>query len=79
MQVLIISDFLMHPINGIEFVNELRRLSDVPVIMITGFLSDIFENYMLIDNIFFLHKPFDFEQIKYYIKCALEIKNIRII
>ena len=57
---LVITDFLMPILNGIEFVRQLRSLQpQIPIIFITGFLSAISDKKIIDEVAEILAKPFD--------------------
>ena len=57
---LVITDFLMPMLNGIEFVDQLRSLQpQMPVIFITGYLSAISDKKIVDDVAEILAKPFE--------------------
>jgi CheY-like chemotaxis protein len=57
---LVITDFLMPMLNGIEFVDQLRSLQpQMPVILITGYLSAISDKKIVDDVAEILVKPFE--------------------
>jgi CheY-like chemotaxis protein len=57
---LVITDFLMPMLNGIEFVDQLRSLQpQMPVIFITGYLSAISDKKIVDEVAEILAKPFE--------------------
>ena len=57
---LVITDFLMPMLNGIEFVDQLRSLKpQMPVIFITGYLSAISDKKIVDEVAEILAKPFE--------------------
>ena len=57
---LVITDFLMPVLNGIEFVDQLRSLQpQMPVIFITGYLSAISDKKIVDEVAEILAKPFE--------------------
>jgi len=57
---LVITDFLMPILNGIEFVRQLRSLQpQIPVIFITGYLSAISDKKIIDEVAEILAKPFE--------------------
>jgi CheY-like chemotaxis protein len=57
---LVITDFLMPMLNGIEFVDQLRSLQpQMPVIFITGYLSAIADKKIVDEVAEILAKPFE--------------------
>ena len=57
---LVITDFLMPMLNGIEFVDQLRSLKpQMPIIFITGYLSAISDKKIVDEVGEILAKPFE--------------------
>lgn len=57
---LVITDFLMPILNGIEFVKQLRSLQpQIPIIFITGYLSAISDKKIIDEVAEILAKPFE--------------------
>jgi CheY-like chemotaxis protein len=57
---LVITDFLMPRVNGIEFVEQLRSLQpQMPIIFITGYLSAISDKKIVDEVAEILAKPFE--------------------
>ena len=57
---LVITDFLMPMLNGIEFVEQLRSLQpQIPIILITGYLSAISDKKIVDEVAEILAKPFE--------------------
>ena len=57
---LVITDFLMPILNGIEFVRQLRSLQpQIPVIFITGYLSAVSDKKIIDEVAEILAKPFE--------------------
>jgi len=57
---LVITDFLMPILNGIEFVRQLRSLQpQIPIIFITGYLSAISDKKIIDEVAEILAKPFE--------------------
>lgn len=57
---LVITDFLMPMLNGIEFVEQLRSLQpQIPIIFITGYLSAISDKKIVDEVAEILAKPFE--------------------
>ena len=57
---LVITDFLMPMLNGIEFVDQLRSLQpQMPVIFITGYFSAISDKKIVDEVAEILAKPFE--------------------
>ena len=57
---LVITDFLMPMLNGIEFVDQLRSLQpQMPVFFITGYLSAISDKKIVDEVAEILAKPFE--------------------
>ena len=57
---IVITDFLMPMLNGIEFVDQLRSLQpQMPVIFITGYLSAISDKKIVDEVAEILAKPFE--------------------
>ena len=57
---LVITDFLMPMLNGIEFVDQLRSLKpQMPIIFITGYLSAISDKKIVDEVTEVLAKPFE--------------------
>jgi CheY-like chemotaxis protein len=57
---LVITDFLMPMLNGIEFVEQLRSLHpQLPIIFITGYLSAISDKKIVDEVAEILAKPFE--------------------
>jgi two-component system response regulator CpxR len=57
---LIISDIKMPVMNGIEMLKEIRKSSQIPIILMSGANSDDLKKFELngMENILFLPKPF---------------------
>jgi CheY-like chemotaxis protein len=57
---LVITDFLMPMVNGIQFVEQLRSLQpQMPIIFITGYLSAISDKKIVDEVAEILAKPFE--------------------
>jgi CheY-like chemotaxis protein len=57
---LVITDFLMPILNGIEFVKQLRSLQpQIPIIFMTGYLSAISDKKIVDEVAEILAKPFE--------------------
>ena len=57
---LVITDFLMPMLNGIEFVEQLRSLQpQIPIIFMTGYLSAISDKKIVDEVAEILAKPFE--------------------
>jgi CheY-like chemotaxis protein len=57
---LVITDFLMPILNGIEFVKQLRSLQpQIPIIFMTGYLSAISDKKIIDEVAEILAKPFE--------------------
>jgi CheY-like chemotaxis protein len=62
---LVITDFMMPKLNGIEFVEHLHSLQPrIPIIFITGFLSVISSKTILDDVAEVLAKPFELDVLR---------------
>jgi CheY-like chemotaxis protein len=62
---LVITDFMMPKLNGIEFVEHLHSLQlRIPIIFITGFLSVISSKTILDDVAEVLAKPFELDVLR---------------
>ena len=62
---LVITDFVMPKLNGIEFVERLHSLQpSLPILFITGYLSIISDKTMLNDVAGILGKPFELETLR---------------
>jgi serine phosphatase RsbU (regulator of sigma subunit) len=77
---LIISDFLMPGMNGLEFLGEVRKTCpEIPLILLTGYADK--ENAIRAINevgLFqYLEKPWDNEQLKLVIRNALTNKSLK--
>jgi two-component system cell cycle sensor histidine kinase/response regulator CckA len=55
----IVSDLNMPGGDGVAFAEAIRRISDVPIIFITGFRDDFKRRLRAISNVTTLRKPFD--------------------
>ena len=70
---LVITDFLMPMLNGIEFVDQLRSLQpQVPVIFITGYLSAISDKKIVDEVAEILAKPFEPSVLRSSVRRLLE-------
>lgn len=77
---MVISDFLMPDMNGLEFLREVKRLfPEVPRLMLTGYADK--ENAIRAINEVglyqYLEKPWDNDQLKIVIRNGLEQSNLR--
>jgi CheY-like chemotaxis protein len=75
---LIFTDYHMPNVNGYEFVKMLREGNNIsnkcPVILITGFSPDFNPEENVWKDVFLIEKPFNFDNIKFLIKCTLKNK-----
>ena len=70
---LVITDFLMPMLNGIEFVDQLRSLQpQMPVIFITGYLSAISDKKIVDEVAEILAKPFELNVLRSSVRRLLD-------
>ena len=70
---LVITDFLMPMLNGIEFVDQLRSLQpQMPVIFITGYLSAISDKKIVDEVEEILAKPFELNVLRSSVRRLLD-------
>jgi len=60
---LVITDLNMPTLDGYEVVREIRRSSDVPIIVITGFRKEFSQEIREMPNILLCEKPFKFSNL----------------
>ena len=68
---LVVSDLNMPGGDGVALADAIRRVSDVPIIFITGFREDYKRRMRLIPNVTTLRKPFDSRVLTDLITAAL--------
>lgn len=56
---LIITDLNMPGIDGIELVNQFKTLSNVPIIVVTGFEKEYLDQLNQFEDLSILQKPFE--------------------
>jgi CheY-like chemotaxis protein len=70
---LVITDFLMPMLNGIEFVEQLRSLQpQMPIIFITGYLSAISDKKIVDEVAEILAKPFELNVLRSSVRRLLD-------
>ena len=70
---LVITDFLMPMLNGIEFVDQLRSLQpQMPIIFITGYLSAISDKKIVDEVAEILSKPFELNVLRSIVRRLLD-------
>ncbi|MCA9293333.1 MAG: response regulator [Phycisphaerales bacterium] len=60
---LVITDLNMPALDGVELTRSIRQVSQVPIVIITGFHADFKRNLRNISNVTVLQKPFDIAQL----------------
>jgi CheY-like chemotaxis protein len=69
---LVITDFLMPMVNGIQFVEQLRSLQpQMPIIFITGYLSAISDKKIVDEVAEILAKPFELNVLRSSVRRVL--------
>jgi CheY-like chemotaxis protein len=70
---LVITDFLMPMLNGIEFVKQLRSLQpQMPIIFITGYLTAISDKKIVDEAAEILAKPFELNVLRSSVRRLLD-------
>ncbi len=69
---LIITDLNMAAGDGVTLVETIRRTSQTPVIIVTGFERQYTERMRSLGNIAVIRKPFDFDELLDTIEAALQ-------
>jgi len=70
---LVITDMVMPDINGLDLLKEIKKLdSNIPVVIITGFGSEVIEEAIQAGADGYIEKPFKIEDIKNILE-----KNLR--
>ena len=70
---LVITDFLMPMLNGIEFVKQLRSLQpQMPIIFITGYLTAISDKKIVDEVAEILAKPFELNVLRSSVRRLLD-------
>lgn len=74
---IIITDWKMPRMSGVEFLRQLRGTSGLnemkPVIMISGYKPNLDAEDKTWENVLFMDKPLDFSRLRYFVKCALRV------
>jgi DNA-binding response OmpR family regulator len=72
---LIITDLRMQTGDGIALIEAIRRISQTPVIIVTGFASEYADRVRFLNNVAMVSKPFDSRVLVELIDKALDICN----
>lgn len=72
---LIITDLKMDAGDGVAMIQSIRRVSQAPVIIITGFAGEYADRVRFLDNVALLSKPFDRQVLIDLVENALDVKN----
>lgn len=79
---LVITDFKLPGMNGMEFIKEFRKISNrpVPIIFLSGYFKDldVSRNAKHFDDVMFLEKPFDVEKLFTRVAVLLLLDTIKI-
>lgn len=73
---LVITDFKMPKMNGLEFIQQLREnpnYKQTPVMFFTGYLPELKEHTGALENVFLFDKPFISDKLKTNIKMCLKL------
>lgn len=75
---LIVSDWRLPGISGLDFITQVRELlPDVPIIFMTAFDSEQFENQVYSIADFFIKKPFEIQEMTRVIERLLHSRNYK--
>lgn len=69
----IITDMNMPGGDGISVIENIRKTSDIPLIVMTGFESAYTEQLSRVSNIYLMQKPFDIETLLDELDIAIEM------
>jgi DNA-binding response OmpR family regulator len=72
---LIITDLKMDAGDGVAMIQSIRRISQAPVIIITGFAAEYADRVRFLDNVALLSKPFDRQVLIDLVENALDAGN----
>ena len=80
----ICTDYRMPGLNGAELINRLREVHDslnyrTPFVFITGYREEARREIKNTDNVFFLNKPFDPDNLTLYVDSAMLSTHISLI
>ena len=68
---LVISDLNMPQGDGVTLAQSIRRMSNVPIILVSGFKADFRRRLRGIADVSFLHKPFESKELLDLVASAL--------
>jgi DNA-binding response OmpR family regulator len=72
---LIITDLHMPAGDGIALIQAVRRTSQTPVIIVTGFAKEYADHVRFLDNVAVIHKPFETQTLLDTVEMALEASS----
>jgi DNA-binding response OmpR family regulator len=72
---LIITDLRMEAGDGVALIETIRRTSQVPVIIITGYAKEYADRVRFLDNVALLTKPFEWKVLVELVEKALDIRG----
>lgn len=72
---LVISDLNMPQGDGVALAEGIRRVSNVPIILISGCKDDYRKRLRSIQDVSFLHKPFESEEMVRLVEAALGVAD----
>ena len=73
---LVITDLNMPAGDGVTFAQEVRRTSDVPIIVVTGFREDYRSSMHGIENLTVLDKPFETGALLELVEAELAMRGV---
>ncbi len=72
---LIITDLRMEAGDGIALIQTIRRTSQVPVIIVTGYAREYADRVRFLNNVAIIHKPFDWAVLVDLVEKAVDTGN----
>lgn len=72
----VLTDLNMPSGDGVSVIESIRKTSDVPVLVITGFEADYTAQLKEYDNVFIIQKPFDLETLIDELEIAIGMSGI---
>ena len=73
----VITDLNMPNGSGIDVCESIRGMSNVPILVITGFESDFSSKLDQLSNVSVIRKPFEFDEIQDEIEILLELGTVQ--
>lgn len=75
----LITDYSMPMLNGLDLTHNLRKGNGpnrkTPIIFLTAYSPNVLDNEHLLQDVYFLQKPYTPKRLKYFIKCCLVTKK----